>query len=771
MSVPHQYIQVVYSAEKDKIKDFLTKYAVEIDPKDALKYSNHTGTNQDTTRFPYLDLLQQVADRVENKIEIDLDDVQTYEEMYNNNSTNSNNRNNNGFQNLCLNIENNTKRYVSLFQEVIDSLLPVSDSVPTDDSDPLEVILYQRRQRDASSRQESLNNSNGETQQVAPENIFPPMLTRRYNLTFKARSSMKAISVREIKGSNIGKMVNIRAIVTRVGDVKPQAVCLALSCDTCGCEVFQEVTSNNFLPLVSCPSLECKKNSTKGKLYLQTRASKLIKFQEIRIQELTDQIPMGHIPRSMSVHLYESLTRTLNPGDTVYISGIFLPTPYTGYKAIRAGLITDTYLEAQHVNKMKKSYSQMEMTPEIAEKISELSNDRNVYSRLARSIAPEIWGCDDVKKALLLLLVGGSSKETNDGMKIRGDINVCLMGDPGVAKSQLLKQIANIAPRGVYTTGRGSSGVGLTASVTRDPITDEMILEGGALVLADNGIACIDEFDKMEDSDRTAIHEVMEQQTISISKAGINTTLNARTSILAAANPQYGRYNPKKKVSENINLPAALLSRFDILFLMLDTPTLDDDLRLAKHVAHVHMYSQHPQLEDGEDAIDLPVIRHFIARAKRFNPTIPRDVADYIINAFADLRSNSAKVSDFQYTSARTLLSVVRLSTGLARIKFEQEVDFDDIDEALRLIHVSKASLLDSSVKNHTAKMDTYSAIYSIIRQLARKADGSLKSEIPMSLIQDRILAKGYTLDHLNTCLESYQDVLMVSDNGTTLRL
>ena len=235
----------------------------------------------------------------------------------------------------------------------------------------------------------------------------------------------------------------------------------------------------------------------------------------------------------MNVHLYGRLTRQVSPGDIVQLGGIFLPLPYTGFRGIRAGLLTDTYLEAQSIHQLKKTYEAMEPTPEMEAELAELRSDPSLYHRLASSIAPEIYGHEDIKKVLLLLLVGGCNKTMGDGLKIRGDLNVCLMGDPGVAKSQLLKYIAKVAPRGLYTTGRGSSGAGLTAGVLRDPVTDEMVLEGGALVLADNGIACIDEFDKMEDADRTAIHEVMEQQTISISKAGINTTLNARTSILA----------------------------------------------------------------------------------------------------------------------------------------------------------------------------------------------------------------------------------------------
>lgn len=189
-----------------------------------------------------------------------------------------------------------------------------------------------------------------------------------------------------------------------------------------------------------------------------------------------DQVPVGHIPRSMSVHVFGNQTRLMNPGDIVHLGGIFLPMPYTGFQAIRAGLLTDTYLEVHHIHQLKKQYTELQLTPEIVAKLRELQQDPLLYQRLAQSIAPEIYGHEDVKKALLLLLVGGVTKSMGDGMKIRGDINVCLMGDPGVAKSQLLKYIAKIAPRGVYTTGKGSSGVGLTAAVMRDPVTDEMVL-------------------------------------------------------------------------------------------------------------------------------------------------------------------------------------------------------------------------------------------------------------------------------------------------------
>merc|ERR1712071_695616 len=341
-----------------------------------------------------------------------------------------------------------------------------------------------------------------------------------------------------------------------------------------------QINSTSFMPLLMCPTDDCKVNKSGGRLYLQTRGSKFVKFQEIKIQEHSDQVPVGHVPRALTVYCRGETTRLTQPGDHISITGIFLPMLKSGFKAMASGLLSEAYVEAHRVVRLNKTEDEeMEMSNLSDEELREIGEE-DFYEKLAVSIAPEIYGHEDVKKALLLLLVGGIDRKPN-GMKIRGTINICLMGDPGVAKSQLLKFIDRLAPRSQYTTGRGSSGVGLTAAVLKDPITGEMTLEGGALVLADQGVCCIDEFDKMPDADRTAIHEVMEQQTISIAKAGIMTTLNARVSILAAANPAYGRYNPKKSVEHNIQLPAALLSRFDVLWLMQDRSDRENDLRLS----------------------------------------------------------------------------------------------------------------------------------------------------------------------------------------------
>ncbi|CAK7348423.1 unnamed protein product [Dovyalis caffra] len=733
---------VHFEAERSLAKDFLSNFA---DANGEAKYMN---------------IIQDVANHKIRAVQIDLEDLINYKDLD---------------EEFLRRVTENTRRYVGIFADAIDEVLPEpTEAFPDDDHD----ILMTQRSEDATENVEG-----SDANQKMPSEI-----KRYFEVYIRAPSKGRPFTIREVKASCIGQLVKISGIVTRCSDVKPLMQVAVYTCEECGFEIYQEVTARVFMPLFECPTTRCKTNNTKGNLILQLRASKFLKFQEAKIQELAEHVPKGHIPRSMTVHFRGELTRKVAPGDVVELSGIFLPIPYTGFRAMRAGLVADTYLEAMSVTHFKKRYEEFhgmnfhltdvtigggmsildeatlarlvivsyELRGDEEEQIARLSEDGDIYNKLAQSLAPEIYGHEDIKKALLLLLVGAPHRKLKDGMKelnelqIRGDLHLCLMGDPGVAKSQLLKHIINVAPRGVYTTGKGSSGVGLTAAVQKDPVTNEMVLEGGALVLADMGICAIDEFDKMDESDRTAIHEVMEQQTVSIAKAGITTSLNARTAVLAAANPAWGRYDLRRTPAENINLPPALLSRFDLLWLILDRADMDSDLEMARHIVYVHQNKESPAL--GFTPLEPSILRAYISAARRLSPYVPKELEEYIATAYSSIRQEEAKSNTpHSYTTVRTLLSILRISAALARLRFSETVAQSDVDEALRLMQMSKFSLYSDD--RQRSGLDAISDIYSILRDEAARAN---KMDVSYAHALNWISRKGYSEAQLKECLEEY---------------
>ncbi|XP_061439795.1 DNA replication licensing factor MCM7 isoform X2 [Rhineura floridana] len=673
-----------YAEERAKAKAFLEGF---------YRQSDGREVGQRKER-PYRDQLTSLAHREQVALYVDLDDVAEEDPE------------------LVDSVCENTKRYERIFAEAISELLPQFRQREVTHKDALDIYIEHRLLMEGHGREPG--------QPHDPQNQFPPELMRRFELYFKAPSSAKARVIREVKADAIGKLVTIRGIVTRVSEVKPRMVVATYSCDQCGAETYQPIQSPSFTPLLTCPSRECQTNRAGGRLYLQSRGSKFIKYQELKIQEHSDQVPVGNLPRSISVSVQGENTRLVQPGDHVSVTGVFLPVRQTGFRQLLQGLLSDTYLEAHHIVCVSKSEQE-----ELGE--------------------------------------GALTEE--ELHQVTGNINICLMGDPGVAKSQLLSYITRLAPRSQYTTGRGSSGVGLTAAVLRDPLTGELTLEGGALVLADQGVCCIDEFDKMLESDRTAIHEVMEQQTLSIAKAGILTTLNARCAILAAANPTYGRYNPKRSLEQNIHLPAALLSRFDLLWLIQDRPDRDSDLRLAQHITYVHQHSRQPPCQFQE--LDMRLMRRYIAMCKQKQPAVPESLADYITAAYVEMRKEALSNKDTTYTSARTLLGILRLATALARLRRVNLVEKEDVNEAMRLMEMSKDSLLaDKGMPSRTQRPSEL--IFAAIRELVPA--GGARS-VNLAEAEQRCVSKGFTPTQFQATLSEYEELNVWQVNQKKTRL
>ena len=485
--------------------------------------------------------------------------------------------------------------------------------------------------------------------------------------------------LRLMGANHINRLIMVDGILVRSSPVQPFLTKAVFRCRRCGMTVTVEQTTPRVQFPSTCPDPSCRRT---GPFDIVEGESEFINFQKVRVQERPEDLPPGQLPRWIDARLVEDLVEVARPGDRVTLIGIVRTV--RGYSRGRSlSRAFDIFLETNFVNIVGKEPETVQISPDEEDWIKEFSSDPRVHEKIVRSIAPSIYGYPDIKEAIMYLLFGGVPKMLADNISIRGDSNVLIIGDPGTAKSQLLQYVAKIAPRGLYTSGRGSTAAGLTAAVIREK-EGGMTLEAGALVLADRGICSIDEMDKMRTEDRVAIHEAMEQQTVSVAKGGIVATLNARTSILAAANPALGRYDPYRTMIENINLPTTILSRFDLIFLIKDTPNKDVDRRMAEHILQLH--------KTGSSPVEAPVspqmLKKYISYAKTINPILTEEAMERFEDFYVQMRTTESRDSPIAIT-ARQLESLIRLAEARARAALRKEVIVEDAQASILLMRKS----------------------------------------------------------------------------------
>ncbi|MCA9477627.1 MAG: minichromosome maintenance protein MCM [Nanoarchaeota archaeon] len=520
------------------------------------------------------------------------------------------------------------------------------------------------------------------TSQLAVEKLHLQGDTKNFFVRFMNLPDSQTISIRDIRSKHLGKLIQVEGVVRQKGNVRPHVTSAKFECPSCGNIMNIIQVEEKFKEPTQCGC------GRKGGFRLLSK--ELEDVQKIVLEEPTEQLEGGEQAKRFNLILRNDLVTPLgekktNPGSRVVVTGVVHEIPISlhgGGKSVEFDLM----LEGNHVEPVEEEFINVEISPEEEQTIKEFAESGKAFKRLVKSFAPTIHGHEKVKEALLLQMMGGVIKPRSDGVKTRGDIHVLLIGDPGAAKSQLLKRVSVIAPKARFVSGKGASGAGLTASVVKDEFLKGWALEAGALVLANQGIACIDELDKMTDEDRSAMHEGLEQQTITISKANIQATLRCETTVLAAANPKFGRFDPYEVLGKQINLPPALMSRFDLIFPVRDVPDRDRDNEIAEFILKLH---QDVKRAD-EVELDTDFIKKYVGYAKKnIRPRLSDEALDEIRDYYVKIRNMGGDGEGIKAVpiTARQLEALVRLTEASAKVGLKEVAGKEDAKKAIELVH------------------------------------------------------------------------------------